>query len=108
MLDRLQAEETRAQLDVLVAAAGRQAKQEQYRQFVAGLDARAAGPNVPRPRAARARSLRQVANTGIKVIRENTVAASPITSSKPGDRPGLKPKVKAKTKSRKEVEVDGG
>lgn len=94
MMPRLIAEETRRMMDALIAANGRQLKDAAYREVSAALDRRIDGdeqmrrrvPSSPR----KLMSLNQLAGIdNMRVVRENRVAASPITSTKPGERPGL-------------------
>lgn len=92
MLPRLQAERQQRLMDALVMAGGRQVKDDTYRQHVRTLEAQVNGGRSTWHKAPKAKSLQAVAGTGIRVTREDRVAVSSVTHSKPGTRPGAKRK----------------
>lgn len=92
MMPRLQAERQQRLIDALVTAGGRQLKDGSYQEVIANLGRQAAGDAQVRTRAPKARSLSQIADRGIRVTREDRVAVSSVTHTKPGVRPGRKAK----------------
>lgn len=103
MQPRIEARRQQQMIDALVIAAGRQVSDKSYQQLVDDLQRQADGKPPVKRRAPKATSLNAIGrDLGMRVIRENTVAAGLYTQRVKGLEPGMSPADARRLKAQQE------